>query len=329
LKVGSGDLQYELIEDWEQLPAGYSHPDVASVCTDASGRVYLLCRGEHPVMVYEPDGRFVESWGEGRFTLRTHGMTMGPNGDLFVVDDAAHHVGQYSLSGELIRNIGPSGKPSDTGYDGTDILGETVKRAGGPFNRPTNVAQNSNGDIYVSDGYGNCQVHQFTDSGELTRSWGQPGSERGQFRLVHDIAVHPDGRIFVADSSNDRLQIFSATGEFIDEWLDVQRPRGIHIDADGRVYVGELVWRKGQRSLRRGVRNAEEPARMSIYDSEGVLILRWGDSEGSQPGHFVAPHGIWVDRDGSIFVAEVTQSIGVNPGFVPSGTHTFQKFGRL
>jgi DNA-binding beta-propeller fold protein YncE len=329
MKIGTGDLRYELVEDWERLPEGWSHPDVASVCTDSQGRTYLLCRAEHPVIVYDKDGNFLNSWGEGRFTLRTHGMYMTPEDELYIVDDAAHHVGQYSLSGELLRNIGPSGQPSDTGYDGKDIAGKTVRRGGPPYNRPTNLVRAASGDLFVSDGYGNSRVHHFSADGDLIKSWGEPGSGPGEFRLVHDIAIHPDGRIFVADSANDRLQIFNADGEYLTEWLDVQRPRGLFIDAEGLIYVGELVWRAGQVSERRGKRDKEEPSRMSVYDPDGTLILRWGGGDGSAPGEFVAPHGIWVDSEGSIYVAEVTNTIGVKPGFVPAGTHTFQKFARL
>jgi hypothetical protein len=328
MRIGNGEFAYELIEDWEQLPEGISHPDVASVCTDSGGRVYLFCRGEHPVLVYERDGRFVTSWGEGRFTLRAHGMFMTDTDELYLVDDGAHHVGQYTTAGDLVRVIGPSGTASDTGYDGTNVFGLSIQRGGPPYNRPTNLVRTPTGDLFVSDGYGNSRVHHFDRDGTLVKSWGEPGSGPGEFRLVHDIAMHPDGRIFVADTINDRLQIFNRDGEFLSQWCDVQCPRGVFIDRDGVVYVGELVWRKGLRSARRGLIETEEPARMSIFDPDGTLILRWGEGDGSAPGQFVAPHGIWVDDEGSLYVAEVTHTIGVRHGFVPEGTHALQKFAR-
>ena len=66
-KVGSGSLQFQLVEGWEQIPAGYRHEDLAGVCTDSHGNVYLFCRGDHPVMIYDRGGTFLDSWGEGRF----------------------------------------------------------------------------------------------------------------------------------------------------------------------------------------------------------------------------------------------------------------------
>src|SRR4051812_2521081 len=326
-KVGSGSLQYELVEGWEQLPAGYRHADVAGVCTDSSGNVYLFCRGDHPVMVYDRDGKFLEAWGDGQFSYRTHGMHMASGDQLFLVDDSNHKVGKYSLKGEELFQCGPAERPSDTGdYNGTPA---SVTKAAGPFNRPTNLSMAPNGDLFVSDGYGNTRIHRFDAQGQLRDSFGTPGSGPGEFRLPHSVWVHTDGRIFVCDRENDRIQIFSPQGEYQTEWLDVQRPQDIFIDKDDRVYVGELVWRKGMTSFRRGPIEEEEPSRLSIFDLDGNVLVRWGGADAAKPGNFVAPHGIWVDDRGAIYLSEVTDTIGVRPGFVAEGTHTFQKFARV
>src|SRR5688572_8880675 len=75
--------KYAPVVGWEQLPARYTHPDVAAVAVNSKGRVYLFCRAEHPILIYERDGRFVGSWGEGVFTLRTHGITIGPDDSVY------------------------------------------------------------------------------------------------------------------------------------------------------------------------------------------------------------------------------------------------------
>jgi sugar lactone lactonase YvrE len=331
-KVGSGSLQFELVEGWEQIPDGYKHVDVAGVCSDSKGNVYLFCRGDHPVMIYDRNGKFLDSWGEGgEFSYRVHGMYMGDDDSLYLVDDSNHRVAKYSLDGKLAFELGPAEHPSDTGgYDGRTA--STVTKAGGPFNRPTNLAVAPGGDLIVSDGYGNTRIHRFDTKGQLCESFGEPGSGPGQFRIPHSTWVHTDGRIFVCDRENDRIQVFSPSGEFQTEWLDVQRPQDIFIDKDERVYVGELVWRAGMTSFRNGPIAEERPARLSIFDINGNVLLRWGSGVGpdaAEPGQFVAPHGIWVDDQGSIYMAEVTDTIGVRPGIVPEGTHTFQKFARI
>src|SRR5712692_1277630 len=141
---------YEAITGWEQLPAGYTHPDVAAVAVNSIGRVYLFCRAEHPVLVYERDGRFVGSWGEGIFSMRTHGITIAPDDSVWCVDDAGHSVRKFTPDGKLLLSLGDNGgKPSDSGYDGSNIT--TIARGAPPFNRPTNLAIAPNGDLYVSD----------------------------------------------------------------------------------------------------------------------------------------------------------------------------------
>jgi DNA-binding beta-propeller fold protein YncE len=324
MRVGSGSLQYELVGNWEQLPEGWSHPDVAAVCTDSSDNVYLYCRGDHPVMVYDRDGRFIGSWGEGRFSYRTHGMFMTRPDQLLLVDDGGNSVTRHAADGSLLQTFGPAGVPTDTGFSDNKVT-----RAAGPYNRPTNAAQASSGDVYVSDGYRNARVHRFTDSGELLQSWGQPGTGPGEFLIPHSIWVHDDGRVFVADRENDRLQIFNPEGEYLTEWTDVRRPQDIFIDSEGLVYIAELSYPRGSMSKRYGIAEHHVPGRISIFDPEGGLILRWEDEEPGKPGYFFAPHGIWVDSEGSIYLAEVVDTIAKSQGLHLPHVPTIQKFARV
>ena len=161
-------LSYGVVEGWEQLPSGYAHKDVAGVAIDGEDRVYLICRGDHPIIVYDRKGNFQGSWGEGQFTYRTHGVSVAPNGTLFCTDDGNHTIRQFTPEGKLLMTLGIMNTPSDTGYDGKDYM--TITRPAGPFNRPTNIAVGPRGHLYVSDGYGNCRVHRFSPSGTLERS---------------------------------------------------------------------------------------------------------------------------------------------------------------
>jgi hypothetical protein len=327
VKFGEGSLQFELVEGWEQLPEGWKHRDVAGVATDSQDNVYLFCRGDHPIIVYDREGRFLDSWGEGAFTMRTHGIFIDSEDNVYLVDDAAHTVQRYTLEGKLQLTLGTPGVPSDTGYTGKDI---TTVKGGPPFNRPTNAAIHPNGDLYVSDGYGNCRIHRFTTAGDLKYSWGEAGTGPGEFRTPHGIWIHSDGRVFVSDRENDRVQIFDPQGTLLGEWLDVQRPSQIYIDDQGLVYVAELVRRKQRDvSYRLGPPAEELPARLSILDMDGNVLLRWGGPDAAAPGNFVAPHDIWVDSRGDIYLAEATWTIGVKAGYVPDGTHTLQKFARI
>jgi NHL repeat len=317
---------YQLARNWEQLPGSIVHRDVAGVAVDSRDRVFLLCRGEHPVLIYNQDGSFVGSWGEGQFTYRTHGITVAPDDSVFCVDDGDHTVRKYTPDGQLLLTLGTSGKASDTGYTEQHPI---VERAGPPFNRPTNVAVAPSGELYVSDGYGNARVHRFSADGALQQSWGEPGSGEGQFVTPHGIWVHPDGRVFVCDRENDRLQIFAPDGRYLDAWTDVQRPTQLFIAADGTIYVAELPWKVGQKSPMRGTITADVPGRVSVYDASGAVLARWGEADGCAPGSFAAPHSIGVDSRGDVYVAEVTWTFAVSRGLAPADCHTFQKFSRV
>src|SRR5258708_6958881 len=141
---------YELQAGWEKKPPHIEHRDVADVAVDSEDRVYLLCRLEPRVMVYERDGTFVDSWGEDVFTARPHGLTIDSQNLVYVVDEDDQTVKKFMRDGTLVSTIGVSGVASDTGADWTLPTWErrlaSISRGGPPFNHPTNVAVAANGE---------------------------------------------------------------------------------------------------------------------------------------------------------------------------------------
>ncbi len=322
------NLHYKLVVGWEKLPADLKHLDCVGAGVDAKDRVYLITRSDARVIVYEQDGTFVTAWGEGVFTPRTHCIRFGPDGAVYTVDDGNHTVRKFTPDGKQLMMLGTPGVATDTGYVKEKGI-SSITRGGPPFNRPTGIACAPNGDLYVSDGYGNARIHRFSTDGTLIQSWGEPGTGPGQFNLPHDIWVAPDERVFVADRENDRIQIFSLTGEFLEQWTHVQRPTGLCI-RDGLIYVSELWWIPGSTSLRRGKIEKDEPGRVTVMDMSGKVLARFGhEGERTAPGNFIAPHGICADSRGDIYVSEVTHTFGASRGHIPVGCHTFQKFARV
>ena len=320
-------LAFEVVEGWEQLPEGYRHADVPGVAVDSGDRVYIITRGDPRVIVYEADGRFVASWGEDVFTPRTHGITIGPDDAVYTSDDGDHTVRKFTPDGKLLLTMGTPNQPSDTGYDGSNLA--TITRGGPPFNRPTNLAVGPNGNLYVSDGYGNARVHQFSATGELVRSWGEPGTGPGQFNLPHGIAVDGDGRVLVADRENDRIQVFSPDGEYLEEWSEVQRPTQIYVASDGRIYVSELWWKTGQRSCMHGEITEDHFGAVRVLDRSGGNLARVGGGKPGTRGNFCAPHSLCVDSKGDLYVGEVTYTFGISRGAdIPATTPAFQKLAR-
>lgn len=209
---------FDVVADWERLPAGVSHRDVTGVAVDLQDRVYLFVRFPHRVLVYERDGSFVRSWGNDVFTM-AHGLTIGPDDRVYCVDNGDHSIRVFSLEGEPIMTLGVPGQASDTGYDPKPPYEvhacECIAYPGGPFNRCCNLAVAPSGELYVADGYGNCRVHRFSAAGDLIQSWGEIGTGPGEFHLPHGIGCDAAGRVLVCDRENDRIQVFTADGDYL------------------------------------------------------------------------------------------------------------------
>jgi DNA-binding beta-propeller fold protein YncE len=317
VRVGQGDFVYELDQGWGKLPDGWEYVDVVGVRVDRQDNVYVFNRGAHPVVVFDRDGKLLGSWGEGVFG-RPHGLQIDGD-DVYCVDDLDHTVRKFTLDGKLGLTIGTPGQASRTGWTGSyDTL------AGGPpFNRPTNLAVGANGDLYVSDGYGNCKTHRFSATGELIQSWGEAGTGPGQFRLPHGACAEPEGTILIGDRMNGRVQRFGPTGEYLGEWSDVRQPDDVYLDAQGNYYVAELGYLDGATPTTLG-------ARVTVRDRDGRIKSEFGDGgDATEPGNMASPHGICVDSAGNLFVGEVTYTSRISRGVLPAGTHVFQRFARV
>ena len=196
-------------------------------------------------------------------------------------------------------------------------IGVPGKRApymsGEPFHRRTHTALSPNGDIFVSDGYGNAKVHKYAPDGRPIMSWGEPGRDPGQFNLVHNICCDPDGWVYVADRENHRIQLFDVNGKYETQWNNLHRPSALYI-SPGRCpicYIGEIG-----PAMRVNMRAPNLGARISIVTHEGKPLARLGArTPGFAPGQFMSPHGLAVDSRGDLYVGEV--SIAAWPRFNP------------
>jgi DNA-binding beta-propeller fold protein YncE len=326
---------FDVDADWERIPAGISHRDVTGVAVDSQDRVYLFTRYPHRVLVYNRDGNYLRHWGDDIFSM-AHGLTIGPDDRVYCVDNGDHSIRVFTLDGEPVMTMGVPGQASDTGYAPKPPYEvhacECIRYPGGPFNRCTNLAVAPNGELYVADGYGNCRVHRFSADGVLIQSWGEIGTGPGEFHLPHGIACDAEGRVLVCDRENDRIQVFSPDGDYLDQWTDIQRPCDLAIDADGLVYVAELWRPKGKKSFVHGEMLEDKPGRVSVLDRDGRVLDRWGGSSERRhaPGNFIAPHAITVDSRGDVYVAEVTFSFALQPGWIDEAHagHQIQKFTR-
>ena len=270
---GQGTHQYTVQENWWTLPEGWEFGWVPAVTVDSQDRVYVYSRSEHPMVVFDREGNFINAWGDD-ILKDAHGIFIDADDNIYCTERDTHVIRKFTTEGELLMTLGT---PDEPGAEGE------------PFNKPTDFALGPDGEMYISDGYGNARVHKYSPDGELIKSWGQPGTGPGEFDLPHCVRVDSRNRLMVADRENNRIQFFTLDGEYIEEWGDLLQPDTIYIDEEDLVYIAEL----GQR--------------ISIMTLDGEVISQWGSELGSTvPGEFLAcPHGIWLDSHGDIYVGEV------------------------
>ena len=295
--LGEGEQRYEVVENWGKLPPGLRYSEVAAVGVDSKDNVYVFARGQNPMIVFDRAGNFLRTWGQGLFS-RAHGLHVGADDTLYCTDDGDHTVRHMTTEGKLLMEIGIPGKPAEY-------------MSGEPFHRCTHTALSPSGDIYVSDGYGNARVHKYSPDGKLLFSWGEPGTNPGEFNIVHNICCDDDGWVYVADRENHRIQVFNGQGKYETQWNNMHRPCGLCMTRgkNAIAYIGE-----SGPSMSVNVNSPGIGPRVSLWTLEGKRIAQVGDATRTKPSQFTSPHGVAVDSRGDIYVGEVARTAMKNKG---------------
>ena len=290
---------YRTIDDWAQLPEGRVWGATSAIGVDPDGNIWVAdrcaansCAGSDlpPMLKFDPEGRLLASFGAGMFA-RPHGMHIDRDGNIWVADDTAadgkgHQVFKFSPEGEILMTLGEAGVAGD-----------------GPnqLNRPSDVVLAPNGDIFVADGHGgdsNDRIVHYSPDGTFIKAWGYRGAGPGEFNELHAVAFDSQGRLFVADRENNRIQIFDRDGNFLAEWKQFGRPSGLAIDANDTLYVAD----------------AESSENTNPGWTKGIWIgnARDGSVTGFIPGApasggdgLTAPEDVAVDTLGNLYGAEV------------------------
>jgi len=312
LTIDAGERQYELVQGWGENQRGWDWGQVGAVAVDSADNVHIFTRHEHPYRVFDKSGKLIDAWGEQIF-MDAHGICITPDDTIYFVDRFPQLVLKFDKQGKHRLSLGKRDEHSDTGFGKEERVeagplasgGGMPVRSGvghpaGPFYHPTDVSVGPGGEIYVSDGYRNCCVHKFAPDGKLLQSWGEVGhagelkdtkNQPNHFHTVHGI-WEAGGKVYVSDRENNRIQIFTPDGKYLDMWTGFERPTKLFVNPrePGVMYVSELE------------------DHVSIVDlATGGRIGRFGAERSHDPGKFWGPHGIWTDSEGSIYVAEVLE----------------------
>jgi DNA-binding beta-propeller fold protein YncE len=270
---------------WPQLPPTITLDRVVGVAVDSRGFIYVAHRGEHPLLCLHPDGRLAREVGAEHQKKSTaydrrgpvpvpiatrcwlHGLHVDPWDNVWVTDVGRHLIMKFDPAGALVQTLGVDGV---AGCDGRH------------FDQPTHVAVVPSGEIFVTDGYGNSRIAKFTAQGGFLLDWGRRGIAPGEFHTPHVITAGRDGRLYMTDRENDRVQVFDQAGRVLAVWPDLHSVDGLYAAPDGCIYGSA------------GIDNA-----LLRFNPEGHLLDVW-----AEPGMFRYPHGIAVDAAGVIYTAD-------------------------
>lgn len=194
----------------------------SAVTMDDAGTLYVLQRGEKadPILVINREGKVLRSWGKGLFKI-PHSIRIDPQGNIWTVDSGSSMVLKFSPQGEKLMEISVGEQPAGRGAT----------------NGTTDIAFGPNNRLFISDGYGNSRVLEYTAKGERVRQWGTKGEGPGQFQQPHGLAIDDEGILYVADRNNARLQRFTLEGKYLGEWTHLGKVTTVAF-RDGALWAG-------------------------------------------------------------------------------------------
>ncbi len=284
-------IGYKVDPDWPRKPAKFEWGDVPGVAVDAEDNVWMFNRGNVAVQVYRTDGSLLRSWDHLSFK-KAHHITIGPQGNVWVADEASQVVQKYTPEGKLLLTLGTAGE-----------TGEDAKH----FNRPTDVAISQEGDVFVSDGYGNSRIVHFDSEGNFIKTWGKLGTAPGEFDVPHSIVFDSRNRLYVADRSNARVQVFETSGRFLAEWRNLLVPWGIWITKSDEIYVCGSSPMRWASQGRLGTPPKDQI--LLKFSSSGRVLEHWtfplGELGKEQPGELNWVHAVAVDSRGQVYLGDI------------------------
>lgn len=284
-------IEYTVDPAWPKRPAEFGPPAAAAgIAVDREDRIWCLDRSKVPVQVYTRAGNLVKSWGQGQFK-GPHSVRFDSQGNVWIVDFAAHVVKKLTPDGQLLLTLGTPGKP---GADETHFAG------------PTDVAVTPQGDLFVSDGYGNRRVVHFNAQGKFVKAWGSYGGKPGQFCLPHQIVLDSRGILYVADRNSGRIELFDQQGKLIEQWAHLIMPWGLYITPRDELWV---CGSSPQAWYRDGSYPPPKDQLFMRFSTDGKLRQLWavpvGQDGKEKPGDCNWLHAVAVDSQGSLYAGDI------------------------
>jgi DNA-binding beta-propeller fold protein YncE len=292
-QAGPTGLQgYRVDPQWPQRPPDVTWGEIPGVAVDAKDNVWVFSRSEPHLQVYSPDGTFLKTWPNLEHK-RAHYIKFDREGYVWLSDVGLHVVRKFTTDGRLLLTLGT---PNAPGEDETHL------------NQPTDMAIAPTGDVFVSDGYGNNRVVHYDKNGRFVKAWGRKGNGPGEFNLPHAIAVDTRGRLYVADRSNARIQVFDSGGRLLEQWRNLLVPWSLLVTPQ------EEIWTSGSSPTLafdpRGMTGIPPLDQVFMrFDTLGKLLELWCPKLGMEgqekPGETDWVHALAADSKGNLYAGDI------------------------
>lgn len=318
-------IAFDSVPDFLHLPAGTNFGEVSGVAVDSRRHIYVFSRSgavggpafgptAAQLLEFSPDGDFIREIGRDLYGWAfAHSVRIDKDDNIWAIDKGSDMVIKFNQAGRVQWVFGRR-KESADGAEPWEHVNPPAAPRDGLFRQPTDVAWDSQGNTYVADGYVNSRVAKFDSKGDWVKSWGEPGTGPGQFRLPHAIAIDHNDNIYVGDRSNQRVQVFNSNGDFLRQWkisvppdfttkavngdtpkagdmAGVGAPNSLCITSGARqvLYLGESTW----------------PGRVFKVTLDGKVLGVIGRS-GRGLGQFSGAHAMACPTENEIYVAETS-----------------------
>ena len=240
-------LPFKVVEDFFQIPDTMWMAEAVGVALNSKGHIFILNRGNYPLLEFAPDGKFVRVHGEGSPIFHAaHSVRFDAQDNMWIVDAGNNLIVKLNPKGRIEQGLGR--RLEEWVYMTHGI--ERAIPAPSAFYQPTDTVVGPDGSTYVTDGYGNSRVAKFTREGNLVKYWGDRGTGPGQFNTPHSIVMDAKTNLYVADRQNNRVQVFDTEGTFKQEWrlggpawslcITPGPTQVIYVGSVGRVYKLDL-----------------------------------------------------------------------------------------
>jgi len=287
---------YEVDRKWPQRPEQFAWAAMPGIAVDKDDNVWTFTRAKPPVQVYSREGKLVRAWGDN-FIGSAHHIKLDRDGNVWIADIDLHVVRKCSPTGEIMLTLGTPGK---RGADEKHLYS------------PTDMAIAPSGDVFVSDGYGNNRVVHFDAKGNFVKAWGKVGTGPEDFSLPHAIAIDSQGRLYVADRNNVRIQVYDQSGKLLDSWANVIVPWGLWMTAKDELWAcgsTPMPWREDPKYPGAPLSCPPKDQVVMKFNTAGRVLELWtipkGEDGKEQPGDVNWIHCLAVDSHGDLYVGDI------------------------